>query len=842
MKGFGGALNTQVGGSVRSTGKSLGAVFGKMFVLGSAVIAAAGVSNFLKGSIDEAREAQKVGAATKQIIKATGGAAKITAAQVGDLTTAISNKAGVDDEAIQTGANLLLTFKNVRNEAGKGADIFDRATQSAVDLSAAGFGSIDSASKMLGKALNDPIKGISALSRAGVTFTDQQKEQIKTLVESGDVLSAQKIILGEVEGQVGGVAEATATSGEKARVAFGNIKEAVGTALLPAIDDLAGGFVKIAPAIQEGLAGVGPAFDTVKGLVKDAIGVISGLVGDIHFGRFVEPLVDGLKSAKRNATKLADSLGNLGSGDFEPKELGEKIGNALATAIEKLISLSGKVAKALAKMFSKVDWVGLGITIGKYVPAMLLGLAVGILNFDPEPIFQGIKDHWLEVLIAVLTLAFAPTKLIGPLEKILTKIPFVGRFLAVAVRWLNDLGGKLASFGSDLFKAMWRGFTGGRALPGARVVAKVLGALKSLPGKVADFFVRLQVRIGVYALDAFEAIGRGARKALVSVLGFVRSIPGRILSALGSLIRLLSPRGADLIEGLLKAIRDKAKAVFAFVKAIPGKIKSAVGRTSSLLYSAGADIVRGLINGIKSMAKAAADAAISVVKGALDKAKGFLHIKSPSKVFDLEVGRMISLGMANGIRARSKDVTDAIGEVAKKASKKAKEKIAKLRDELSQITQDFQGLADPISSNFTQGLFDFTNASSFISNLKLKQITLSGLIGNFNKLKAEGLSPGFLYKLFESGGPDLIASLASLSGDDARAAGNLFADVTSLSDQLGATVAGGTQQGAALLAEQKATNDKLEKLVKTGYDNAKMIADAITQPAKRARRRAVLAA
>src|SRR5690606_34628428 len=131
----------------------------------------------------------------EQIIKSTGGAAKVSADQVGSLATAISNKSGMDDEAIQSGANLLLTFKNVRNEAGKGANIFDRATQAATDLSAAGFGDMAGQSKMLGKALNDPIKGISALSRSGVTFTEGQKDQIKTMVESGDLLGAQKLML-----------------------------------------------------------------------------------------------------------------------------------------------------------------------------------------------------------------------------------------------------------------------------------------------------------------------------------------------------------------------------------------------------------------------------------------------------------------------------------------------------------------------------------------------------------------------------------------------------------------------------------------------------------------------
>ena len=149
-----------------------------------AAIGIQGVGSLVSDALSEAKESQKVGAATSAIIKATGGAAKVSADQVGQLAGAISGKTGVDDEAIQTGANLLLTFKNVRNEVGEGANVFDRATGAAVDLSKAGFGTVDGASKMLGKALNDPVKGMSALSRAGVTFTAEQKEQVKALVRS----------------------------------------------------------------------------------------------------------------------------------------------------------------------------------------------------------------------------------------------------------------------------------------------------------------------------------------------------------------------------------------------------------------------------------------------------------------------------------------------------------------------------------------------------------------------------------------------------------------------------------------------------------------------------------
>jgi hypothetical protein len=254
--------------------------------------ATAGVVSFLKDANAEAREAQKVGALTTQVIKSTGGAAKVTAAHVGDLANAISKKAGIDDEAIQSGENLLLTFKQIRNEAGRGNAIFDRATRAAVNLSAAGFGSISSASKMVGKALNDPIKGMTALSRAGVTFTKGQQDQIKALVATGHSLKAQKIILKEVESQVGGAAAAQATAGDKARVAWKNLEEQIGTALLPTIDklatfaanDLVPAISKFVSGMQDGTGAGGRFADTLHDVAdvgKTALKIFQAIPGPV---------------------------------------------------------------------------------------------------------------------------------------------------------------------------------------------------------------------------------------------------------------------------------------------------------------------------------------------------------------------------------------------------------------------------------------------------------------------------------------------------------------------------------------------------------------------------------
>ena len=83
------------------------------------------------------------------------------------------------------------------------------------------------------------------------TFSDGQKKQIKAMVESGDVMGAQKVILKELNSEFGGTAAAASTAGEKFKTAFGNLEEQIGTALLPAIDKVAGFLTtKVVPAVS----------------------------------------------------------------------------------------------------------------------------------------------------------------------------------------------------------------------------------------------------------------------------------------------------------------------------------------------------------------------------------------------------------------------------------------------------------------------------------------------------------------------------------------------------------------------------------------------------------------
>jgi hypothetical protein len=150
-----------------------------------------------------------------------------------EYANATARATGVDQNQIKLAQAKLLTFKELAESADEAGGAFDRATKAAIDMGAAGFGTAEMNAVQLGKALNDPIKGVTALAKSGVTFTEQEKDKIKTLVESNKLLEAQDMVLKAIETQVGGTAEATANDSEKMKIAFSQLSESIGIILLP---------------------------------------------------------------------------------------------------------------------------------------------------------------------------------------------------------------------------------------------------------------------------------------------------------------------------------------------------------------------------------------------------------------------------------------------------------------------------------------------------------------------------------------------------------------------------------------------------------------------------------
>jgi hypothetical protein len=302
MSKFGKDLGSGVSRSLQDTGRSISKVGGTLTK--SLTLPIIGIGAL---SIKAFAEADKAAAQTEAVLKSTGGAANISSEGVGKLADKISAYAAVDDDAVRAGENMLLTFTNVRNEVGKGNDIFNQSTSILADMSQALGVDMSSQAIQLGKALNDPVKGLTALTRVGVTFTDQQKAQVAQMVKTGDTIGAQKLILGELKKEFGGSAKAFGDSAAgglaKFNVTVGNLGEKIGALLIPAME----GLTHVADFLLNVLDGLNPTMQKVVLIVLAIVAAVGPLL--IIVGKMVTAF--GIVKDAMVGVKLA-SLGMLG--------------------------------------------------------------------------------------------------------------------------------------------------------------------------------------------------------------------------------------------------------------------------------------------------------------------------------------------------------------------------------------------------------------------------------------------------------------------------------------------------------------------------------------------------
>jgi hypothetical protein len=235
---------------------AFGGGLAKFAKIGAAAFAAAGAAAVVLGSklIKAGEQAATSNARIEQIAKSMnifGGETQAVTDRLVKLAEQTALNVGLDQNIIKSTQAKLLTFGALAKTADVAGGAFDRATKAAIDLAAAGFGEASSNAVQLGKALQDPIKGITALAKSGVTFTDAEKERIKTLVESNQIGEAQALVLEAIEKQVGGTAEATANATDKIKVAFSQVQERLGQALLPIFERFATFVIeKFFPALE----------------------------------------------------------------------------------------------------------------------------------------------------------------------------------------------------------------------------------------------------------------------------------------------------------------------------------------------------------------------------------------------------------------------------------------------------------------------------------------------------------------------------------------------------------------------------------------------------------------
>lgn len=621
-------------------GKSFGLSFGSIIKGVGTLFASAAVVDFLKSSIEEARESVRVSNLTAAAIRSTGGAARITAAQVGDLATALSNKTGVDDEAIQSGENLILTFTNIRNAAGRGNDIFNQTSAAVLDMTAAmnageiSADGIKTSSIQLGKALNDPIKGVTALTKVGVTFTQGQKDQIKNLVAHNNLIGAQKIILAEVNKEFGGAAAAATDPAQKAIVAWGNFKEFLGGLFLTLLGKVAGvltGVLTVAMGlVNRAMTALGPVIKVVVDAIRPLAEKYGPIVGQVLslLGGVIAWLVPQVWKFVVGVATLASKF----SADFMPviKAVVGVLGGALVVAVK-------SVVEGIA---SFVTWLNGASKPAGFLKTVIEGIVAGLIIYATYlAIVRTATIIWAAVqwlLNVALTanpiglIIVGIAALVAAIIWVATKTQFFQTVWGAIWSFLKTVGAWFAGPFAGFFVGLWNKLDG-LFRAGAAIVISVAAAIharwsaiinffSAIPGNIARIFNLVKTSITTAMTNAANAAKTAASNLVNGVIGFFSGLPGRA-------------------RGEFNKIKDAAV--------------GALSAAGSWLIHAGENIIQGLINGIKNGAGRVKDAVAGVLKQARDLLPFSPAKEGPfsGKGWTFYSGQSMVKGLADGLKS-----------------------------------------------------------------------------------------------------------------------------------------------------------------------------------------------
>jgi hypothetical protein len=543
---FGPELKTGLTGGMAGVGEGLGANLGKKLLAGLGVV---GIASAIGGAIKTGfGELMDASAGTAQLaagLKSTGNAANVTVDGLNNLASSIQNYSGQTDDSIVKSEQLLLTFTNIKNS---GPDkIFDMATKATADMAAKMGGDASASAIQLGKALNDPVKGITALSRVGVSFTEQQKAQIKSMVAHNDVIGAQKIILGELNKEFGGSAAAYGKSLpgmiDRMKRSWEDLTQTLATMLLPIINPILTGLLNL--------------FQLVQPHVQAFADKMSG---------FFSKMASGGLSFQGILTSLTSGVSNFLSGGGLIKiiegftELRTKIINALLDLLPTIISqLAGAVVKLLPQLVQSLLSMipQLMQTAQKLFSALITALGV-------------ILPSLLNAIVAMLP------KLINSIVSMLPGI--IDGALKLFTGLINGLIVVIPKLLTSLLDAL----------------PKILAALISmLPALIAG------------AIKLFVGIVTALIQATPQIVKAVAALIPVIVKTIIQLLPLIIDAGVQIVKGLVKGIMDNAPALIgAAVKGLGSMlvdgVKAVLGihSPSVVFHGIGKNVSEGMGNGI----------------------------------------------------------------------------------------------------------------------------------------------------------------------------------------------------------------------------------------------------
>ena len=318
-------VDKTLGSLGKSAIKTAGAFFGARMLL-------QGFQSAIRLSGEQAR----VEAQLNQVIKSTGGVAGVTAKQVKEMAKSFQSVTRFGDDAIIGASNLMLTFTKI------GQDVFPQAIESVLNMSQAMGQDLQQTVIQVGKALNDPILGVTALRRVGIQLSDQQTDMIKTFMEVNDVSNAQKIILGELETQFGGLAKSGKETSEFAIAqlsnSLGDLAENLGDVLTPVIIKTSRLMSSFSSALQE--VSDGDPSENIRRQQIEVNSLANALSNNLdneemresllnRINRIYPDLLKNLKGEELNVKNIATAL------DEHNKKFQERINLAVAETLVK---------------------------------------------------------------------------------------------------------------------------------------------------------------------------------------------------------------------------------------------------------------------------------------------------------------------------------------------------------------------------------------------------------------------------------------------------------------------------------------------------------------------------
>ncbi len=314
---------------------------GGMLVVSGISMAFNQLSSFIRGSIDAYMEQEKADAHLAAVLKSTGNTIGYTIEQLKGMAGALQKQTAYGDEAVEGAQALLLTFTNI------GKKVFPDALSIVLDMSTALGQDLKSSAIQVGKALQDPVLGVTALRRVGVNFSKSQMEVIKKLVETGKVAKAQEIIMKELRKEFGGMAKAEVNTLEgkikQLKAVFGDLQESFIKGLTGATD-FQDGIQKITKWMethQVDVENFGREIGEIINIIKDgikflwdfkeAIVGVAAALGTIKFTKFTNNLLISTNMATEGVKNKMSAL----PGQIGAVAIGWSIGTMLGKGIKK---------------------------------------------------------------------------------------------------------------------------------------------------------------------------------------------------------------------------------------------------------------------------------------------------------------------------------------------------------------------------------------------------------------------------------------------------------------------------------------------------------------------------